>query len=607
MNLMKILVSLGLDSEGFKRGLGDAEKRSRESGSNINRHLSQIGGFALKAGLAAAGAGFIAFGVGLSKGMEGARESVKINQQLDAVLTSTAGAAGVTAKMAQQLASDLSKVTDFEDDAILSTENMLLTFTNISKNVFPDVTAMALDMSAALGQDTKSSAMQLGKALNNPIEGMAALQRVGVSFTTDQERMIKTLQKAGKMEEAQGIILAELAKEFGGSAKAVSSPFVRMKNAVGEVWEDLGKKLLPSINYFAKTLINFVSSEKFTAFMAQLGVVLSTAANAFVVGIIPAIQSFVSFIQSNMPLVVGALAGVAAAIGVYIYGALAAAIPAVIAFVTAFAPALAVIAAIALVAGLLYAAWTTNFWGIRDTLTQVWEGTIKPAFNALVTWLQVNIPLALNWLSTTWTTVLLPAIMAVWSWMSTVLFPFFSALGTLVGAVLGKAFEALAALWQNILVPAAKKLFTWLDGNLGPIIKKIAEWIDTKLKPAFDGLNKAIEKATGWIASLAQKINSLKLPDWLTPGSPTPFEIGLLGINDALKKVSKTGLPDFNAQANLNPVMNTGGIQANIPAQVQSQQTNVMDMLLDMARPATAQEIGIAVRDAMLQIGLGAQ
>jgi hypothetical protein len=35
----------------------------------------------------------------------------------------------------------------------------------------------------ALGQDTKSSAIQLGKALNDPIKGVTALQRVGVSFT----------------------------------------------------------------------------------------------------------------------------------------------------------------------------------------------------------------------------------------------------------------------------------------------------------------------------------------------------------------------------------------------------------------------------------------
>ena len=36
--------------------------------------------------------------------------------------------------------------------------------------------------------------------------------------------------------------------------------------------------------------------------------------------------------------------------------------------------------------------------------------------------------------------------------------------------------------------------------------------------------------------------------------SPTPFEIGLLGIQDALKKVANTGLPSFGAELQLSPV-----------------------------------------------------
>ena len=74
-----------------------------------------------------------------------------------------------------------------------------------------------LDMSVALGQDATQSAIQLGKALNDPVKGVTALRRVGVSFTAAQIKQIKTLVATGKTLQAQKLILRELNQEFGGS------------------------------------------------------------------------------------------------------------------------------------------------------------------------------------------------------------------------------------------------------------------------------------------------------------------------------------------------------------------------------------------------------
>ena len=46
-------------------------------------------------------------------------------------------------------------------------------------------------MSQALGTDAASSAIQLGKALDNPTLGLTALRRVGVSFSDVQVAQIK--------------------------------------------------------------------------------------------------------------------------------------------------------------------------------------------------------------------------------------------------------------------------------------------------------------------------------------------------------------------------------------------------------------------------------
>src|SRR3989304_7377426 len=101
-------------------------------------------------------------------------------------------------------------VTRFGDEAILSGENMLLTFTNIGKDVFPEATEVMLDMSQALGQDIKSSAIQLGKALQDPIQGVTALRRGGGNFTEDQQKMIESMGEAGDLLGGHKVIFPEV-------------------------------------------------------------------------------------------------------------------------------------------------------------------------------------------------------------------------------------------------------------------------------------------------------------------------------------------------------------------------------------------------------------
>ena len=156
----------------------------------------------------------------ITDAMTASMENEKALAQLGAVIKSTGGASGMTAASVMDLTDSLNLNTTFSKASILQGENLLLTFTKIGKDVFPAASKAALNMSTALGQDTKSSAIQLGKALNDPITGMTALRRVGVSFTESQKKQITALQKSGDLLGAQKLILAELNTEFGGSAAA---------------------------------------------------------------------------------------------------------------------------------------------------------------------------------------------------------------------------------------------------------------------------------------------------------------------------------------------------------------------------------------------------
>ena len=180
----------------------------------------------------------------------------KVLAQTEQVIKSTGGAAGLTSKEVNEMAKGLQKVTNFGDEAIQAGQNLLLTFTKIGKDVFPDATEIMLDMSTAMGQDLKSSAIQVGKALNDPILGLTALSRVGIQFTEEQKEQIKVLQQSGDMMGAQKIILSELKTEFGGSAKALVDPFTQLKNSLGDLGEIIGQKISPALGAMATYIGN---------------------------------------------------------------------------------------------------------------------------------------------------------------------------------------------------------------------------------------------------------------------------------------------------------------------------------------------------------------
>jgi hypothetical protein len=174
-------------------------------------------------------------------------ESEHAISQLNAVLKSTGGIAGVTADEVLGLSKSLEAVTTFGDEAITNAQSLLLTFTNIGKDILPTATEAVLNMSVALGQDLKSSAIQLGKALNDPVQGITALKRVGVTFSDAQKDVIQSLIDTGRQAEAQQVILKELETEFGNSARAAANTFggslKQLKEAFGDLLEGSGGNL----------------------------------------------------------------------------------------------------------------------------------------------------------------------------------------------------------------------------------------------------------------------------------------------------------------------------------------------------------------------------
>lgn len=169
---------------------------------------------------------------------EAMKEGEQSGAKLNSVLKATGFSAGRTARQIDELGQAMADTTLFNDDEIRNTAAILATFRNVQGQVFDEALAAMLDMSQVLGQDLKSSAVQLGKALNDPILGISALSRVGVSFTQSQKDMIRTMAEAGDMAGAQGVILRELRNEFGGAAAGAQVGVFASINETRKAWID---------------------------------------------------------------------------------------------------------------------------------------------------------------------------------------------------------------------------------------------------------------------------------------------------------------------------------------------------------------------------------
>ncbi len=180
-------------------------------------------------------------------------EQEKADAHLAAVLKSTGNTIGYTIEQLKGMAGALQKQTAYGDEAVEGAQALLLTFTNIGKKVFPDALSIVLDMSTALGQDLKSSAIQVGKALQDPVLGVTALRRVGVNFSKSQMEVIKKLVETGKVAKAQEIIMKELRKEFGGMAKAevntLEGKIKQLKAVFGDLQESFIKGLTGATDF----------------------------------------------------------------------------------------------------------------------------------------------------------------------------------------------------------------------------------------------------------------------------------------------------------------------------------------------------------------------
>jgi phage-related protein len=501
-NLGDIIVTIKAKTDDLKNGINEIEKLSDHASKGVGRVGTLANGFEKFAKVAATGmtvatAATAAFGVVSVKAFT---ESEDVMAQTEAVLKSTGGVAGMTADKVSQLASSLQSVTKFSDETIQSGENMLLTFTNIGQDIFPQATETMLNMSQALGQDVQSSAIQLGKALQDPILGVTALRRVGVNFNDSQQEVIKNLVETGRAGEAQAMILKELQTEFGGSAKAAGETFsgklTILKNKFGDVQEKIGLVLVKGMTPFLEKLSSIAETAEFQAFVEK-------ATNAMVsffqiiVQVVKKMVDLASWLNKHRAL----LAVVAGVVGTLVVaGFVAWAMAATAAAVATLAATWPIIALGALIGALAYIV-STNWEQIRETISTTVASIVSVAQSMWATivgfWQSIRD-------------------IAVSTWQS--IFDFISPIINLIGIALNVlltvfsfVFQTMYAIavwvWQGIYNTAVKPVLDAIAAAaqwVGGVISGVFNWILSIARPIFSAIGSASQSAWSWIVSVWQ-------------------------------------------------------------------------------------------------------
>jgi len=200
--------------------------------------LTRLGPAGLVAGAALGGIVF-----GLKASLEAAAEAEASYRRLEAVLKATGDASGLTAGQIANFAEEMEAATLASAESVMDAAAILATFRSVAGDTFTRALRLAQDLAAVFGQDLRGSAVQLGKALEDPVEGINALRRVGVSFTASQRDLIASLVETGQTAAAQKVILDALEQQVGGAGAAEATGLTGAANRLSDAWGNLLKEI----------------------------------------------------------------------------------------------------------------------------------------------------------------------------------------------------------------------------------------------------------------------------------------------------------------------------------------------------------------------------
>ena len=430
----KLIVDVIADASKFTRELNKADGYSKR----LKGSMQQLGK-SMGVGIAAAGAAATAFGISALKSAE---EAEQVQKRVAAIIKATGGAANVTSKEIEKFASTQQMLVGVDDEVLKKSYGILLTFKNVrneagkGNDIFNRTAKSLADLAAAGFGNTDSAAKAMGKALQDPIKGVTALSRAGVTFSQAQKDQIKGFVESNDLLSAQKLILAEVEGQVGGTAAAGVTASEKLKIAYGELQERVGQKLLPVFQRLSDWFLKegIPAGEKFFAFVKENGPVVKA-----------------------LTIVLGGLAAMLVVVNIAMWAMAANPIVLIAAAISA------VILILIAVLAVLY----VKFEGVRQVVDVVAQAMVN-AWAFIATAIRTGVTTAVSLFS-----VLGEKIAALWERVR----PIGEAIGNLFGNVFSGIRDSLRNGW-NLLVQAVNPILRKLSSVplLGWLPDELPTW-----------------------------------------------------------------------------------------------------------------------------------
>lgn len=514
----RLEVVVTADTDPMRRAIArDANDIGERHGRSFGQKFGMAAG--LGVGAIAGGAGLAVAGVGaLTAGMfqmaQAGQESVAIGNTTAQIIKQTGAQAWTSAAGVDALATSLSNKTGIDDEAIQSGANLLLTFKEVQNAagegnaIFDRATAAALDLSKAGFGSVESSSKTLGKALNDPIKGVSALSRAGVTFTDQQKEQIKTLVESGRTLEAQKIIMGEVESQVGGVAAATRSPVEALQTVFGNLQEGIGKAFLPAVSKLADVLIPVLDD-----LQAPLAAVAGTLGTALVTAL-----------EAATPLL-GPMAELLGTVGQTVAGLLTTALTALIPVFEALWPVLAQVVA-AFGDGLMQVvqALAPSLPPLAEALASIATALIPiiplaaellvafaPLVEVIAELAAEMAPLLAQFIQGAIDSGVLQAAIGLITGAVLVLVPIIKDMGDkwiMVQGILGRVWDAI--------FKAIKPVMDWITNTVVPAIKAFATTLSERFTAAKDSavstwaaVQVAVEAFAAWFGSIVARITGV--------------------------------------------------------------------------------------------------
>ena len=299
---LRVLVTAEVDKA--IKNLNQLDRKTEKTSSDFEKLGKAIGSALL---VKAA----VDFGKASVRATEDAKQKFSL---LKTTVETTGAATWTTAEALEEMAKQFSSSTNYTVSEIESMQTVLLGFRNITGDTFREASESIMDMATVMGMDLKSAVQTVGKALDDPINGIDSLKRQGFAFTDSQKSMLKAMVKTGDQAGAQKIILEELATTYGGAAQAAQTSFAKLEHSMDDLKETVGNILTPMLADIAEEAV--VLLEKFNSLDGGTQRMIVTAgalvaATPAVITAIGSVKKALMALRAANPVLLGISLGIA--------------------------------------------------------------------------------------------------------------------------------------------------------------------------------------------------------------------------------------------------------------------------------------------------------